>query len=367
MKHLRILLVIILLYLVSIAILQPDVYSYRFNTDIVDKYLCSQSITWEPPCKRLFLSDSDVHIGAAYMYVKGADPTVYHFEHGPLMKYLYGVTILLTGNPFHLEVLFGILYVLLSYTFAWKIFRSIPVAIATSVLLLIDPVFRNLTADASFELGQASFMLGYGLSVLFLRKNYVLQGILLGLFASAKFWGAVPFFMFMFHGYLYFKKQFNARAFIKHLLVAFLTYATTYLQAFVIRDGMFNIFWYQLRVIKFWFQHSSASMPFSSVTLFLGGFYKSWWGSDEIIRSQIWSIAWPASFVITLSATIKRLLGRVLTLKILAGALPIGYLLYLGIQAPFPRYFILLLPFFYMTSAHVVWKYIKQKGILKIS
>jgi hypothetical protein len=109
-------------------------------------------------------------------------------------------------------------------------------------------------------------------------------------------------------------------------------------------------------------QHSVTNLPFASLILFLTGFYKSWWGDHGIVRSPVWSILWPVSFIVSLINFFILLKRKKINLQLFVSLLPIVYLFYLGVQAPFPRYFILILPFFYMTLAnYLVVFFIKNK------
>ncbi len=348
-KHFFYFFLIIVIYLITIYFFQPHVFSYRFNTSLIKKYFCSQDITYEPPCRRLFLSDGDLHIAAGYLYIKGADPTEYHFQHTPFVKYLYGLTILLTKNPFHLEIFFCILYLLLTYVLAFKLFRSTKIAAVTSLLLIFDPLFIMLSGDASFEMGQACFLLTYLFFVLYKKDNFWLQGLFLGLFASAKFWGAVPFFVIVLNGYNLIKKKVKLKTVFQQLLIGFIVFSLTYLKAFINRNGFFNIFFFQMKLLKYWKEHSMTNIPFSSLTLFLGGFYKSWWGNYSIVRTDQWSWLWPITFFVSFIKSIKIFRKKLINTELLFSSISIIYLFYLGIQAPFPRYFILILPFFYIT------------------
>lgn len=351
MKHVFLLLTIVLIYLGLLVSFQPKIFSYRFDRSLIDRYLCSQDITTEPPCKRLFLSDGDIHIAAGYLYINGADPTDYNFQHTPFVKYLYGLSILLTKNPFYLEILLGLIYLCLSYLLAINLFKSVIVAGLTSLLLLFDPLFLMLSGDASLEMGQACFLLAYAYVVLYKKENFLWQGIFLGLFASSKFWGAVPFFVLMFNGFNIIKKSVSLRTFLLQLFVGFIVFSLTYLKSFINRAGLFNIFFFQLKLLKYWTTHSVANVPFSSISLFLSGFYKSWWGNRSIIRANVWSFLWPIIFLSPFPKILKFIKNRKLDVAFLISLIPITYLLYLGLQAPFPRYFILILPFFYMTFA----------------
>lgn len=354
MKHVFLLLTIILIYLGVLVFFQPKIFSYRFDRSLIDRYFCSQDITTEPPCKRLFLSDSDLHIAAGYLYINGTDPTDYHFQHTPFVKYLYGLTILLTKNPFHLEILFGMIYLCLAYLLAFKLFKSVVVAGFTSLLLLFDPLFLMLSGDASFEMAQACFLLAYTYVVLYKKENFLLQGVFLGLFASSKFWGAVPFFVLMLNGFNIVKKRISLKTFLLQLFVGFIVFSLTYLKSFINRGGLFNIFFFQLKLLKYWKTHSVANVPFSSISLFLGGFYKSWWGDQSIIKADVWSFLWPIIFLSPFPKILKFIKNRKIDITFLISLIPITYLLYLAIQAPFPRYFILILPFFYMTFVKLI-------------
>jgi hypothetical protein len=136
-------------------------------------------------------------------------------------------------------------------------------------------------------------------------------------------------------------------------------------------------------VIKFWINHSITNLPFASVLLFLTGIFKKWWDNQEFTFSHLYSILWPISFFASLSLIkknfvfnrkeIKKLLKnknsifntigekieflwgvvyKKSDLKLLIFAIGPLYLLYLGPQAPFVRYFVIVLPFFYLSLAY---------------
>lgn len=349
MRHIVILSLIAIIYLVRLFLISPQIFSYRFSESLIKKYFCSQDIPKEPPCKRLFLSDGDIHIASGYLYIKGADPTEYNFQHTPFIKYLYGFTILLTKNPFYLEILLGIVYLFLIYVLAFRIFGSFIVSALTVLAIIFDPLFIMLSKDASLELGQAVFLLAYMLTILYKKENYLIQGIFLGLFASSKFWGAVPFFVLMLNGFNLFKKRLKIKTFLLHLLVGFFVFSLTYLKTFINKHGLFNIIFFQLKLLKYWVNHSITNFPFASIGLFLTGLYKSWWDNNLIVKSDGWSFLWPIIFFITGYRSITFIKKKLFNNQFLIFLIPFAYLFYLGAQAPFLRYFILILPFFYMT------------------
>jgi hypothetical protein len=229
--------------------------------------------------------------------------------------------------------------------------------------MTVGTLLMTLTSGATFDVGQAVLMMLYGLTVLFRPKNFLLQGLLLGLFASAKFWGDVPFFILMFNGYNLLKHRFDLKTFLLHLFFGFLFFSSTYIVAFVHNNGNFNIIFFQLKVLKYWITHSTASVPFSSVILFLTGYHKSWWGDQGIVKGETWGILWPFSVLLAILTLKKDILQRQITKKTLFAFLPLVYLLYLGAQAPFIRYFILILPFFYSTTASYIINSLDDKSV----
>jgi len=366
MKNWSILIFIILLYLLKLYFVNPEIFTYRFNKNSINQYFCSQDIPREVPCKRVFLSDGDLHIAAGYLYVNGYDPSQYHFQHAPLIKYLYGLIILLFNNPYYLEIMFVILYLIISYILIWKVYESHAIAILTCLFMSLGPLLRTLSGDASFDVGQAVFMLTYGILVLYKPKNFLLQGLFLGLFASAKFWGAVPFFIIVFNGYNLLKRQFSFKLFVLQLLIAFLVFTSTYTVTFINTRGNFNLILFQFKVLKYWLDHSTASLPFSSLILFLSGYYKSWWDTQEITKGEVWNILWPLSFIISFLKIRSDIVNKQVTKKTLFAFIPVAYLFYLSPQTPYVRYFILILPFFYAVSTEfIINNFSKKNSALK--
>lgn len=345
---------IIALYLLEFFLKNPGVFSYKFTPLLLDRYLCSQDIPYEPPCKRLFLSDGDIHIAAGYLYAKGADPTTYNFQHPPLIKYLYGYSILLVDNPYLGQIGLGIIFLFLTYILSFGIFKKTQVSFLSCLFLVTDPLFLNLSADALLDLGQGVFLLLYFLSVLFYKKNFLLQGIALGLLFASKFWGGSLFFFLALAFYLLYKRQFNLKWYLAHFGIAVIVFSLIYIKTFINKGGFFNIVFFELKTLKYWLNHSVASIFGSSVFLFLTGCFKSWWGNKTTIRADTWSIVWPIVFVVALLKSITLFLKKTINLKFLTALVPVAYLFYLGIQAPFARYYILVLPFFYMVFADLI-------------
>lgn len=353
-KQLLYLFTIICVYLLILFMFKHQIFTYKFDENLIKRYFCSQDIPYEPSCPREWLSDEELHIAAGYLYATGSDPAEVDFQHMPLINYFYGFSILAFNNPYYVEIAFGILFLSLVYMLGIKVFKSTHVAVIACLLFLIDPLFLDLSTQASYELGQASFILLYFYFIIFHEKNFLLRGVTLGLIATSKFWGAALFFVVFFNAYKFFTKNFKFRVFAFSLMTAFITFSIVYIQSYIVRDFYFNIIYLQLKILKYWLTHSITNIPFASLILFTTGFFKSWWGNHEILRTQPWSILWPISLLTSLFFLCKFFLAKNFKAIFLCSIIPISYLLYLGLQAPFSRYFIVILPFCYLSFAKFI-------------
>lgn len=365
-------------YLILLYHFQKEIFNYRFSYNTVKRYLCSQDIPYEPSCKRVFISDDKIHQAAGYLYFYNNDPTQYNFQHPPLAKYFYGLSIYLFKNPYLIQIFFGVILIFIIYLIGRVVFNSRFVSLITTIVFIFDPLFLFISGSNLLDLPQTVFNLLYFLFLL-IWKNWFLAGVFLAMFAGSKFYGAVIFFGFLYHFYLYLKNEFNLKKFILHLLTAFLVFNLFYINSYLKQGLKFNIFFLQLKVIKYWLNHSITNLPFASVLLFIFGIFKKWWGDYNFTFSSIYSFLWPISLFTNLyllkinlinkkifNKRIKynpnlnviiskiKILRKSFDLKTLINLIPPLYLLYLGPQAPFARYFVIILPFSYLGLANFV-------------
>ncbi len=330
---------------------------------LIGRYYLSQDITHEVDGKRLFLSDDEIHIAAGYLYSMGADPTEYNFQHPPLIKYMFGFMTRLTDNPYLVQVVLSLLLLLLTYFLGFTVSRSWKGALLASALLAIDPLFISFSTLALLDLGQSVLVISYLIvSVIYTRK-YWLQGIILGLLLTSKFWAGSLFFIALINCYLLIKRRFDTRHFTYQICTAFFVFCLVYARSFIAHRGLFNIVFFELKTLKYWFHHSVSSVYGASLILFTTGYLKSWWGAKEVLRAQYWSLVWPIGLCITAVVACKRILREKLRLSpaTLIYIIPVTYLGYLSIQAAYERYFIILLPYLYIGLASILIPPIMKK------
>lgn len=347
---------ITILFAAFIWFFHPVGLTYRFNSNLIHDYLRSQDI--EDPGSlihdRIFVSDSDIYIASGYLYAKGSDPTSYNFQHPPLIKYLFGFSTLLTGNPYWVQIFFGLILLYLTCFLGEKIFKNVWIGFAASIFLLIDPVFGAMMDNALLDLGQTVFVFGYLISAFFYPANYILQGILLGFSAASKFWSTILIYIIIVNSYKIFfqKKKVDYRKLLLSFLIAAIVFCLTYIKAFIDAGGAFNVFAFLGKDLKFMLTHDSSKTLGGPLLLFVTGYFAPWWQMG-ISRAAEWSSLWPLGIIASIWLAIKT---KIVKVNFFFYLLPFTYLLLTSTQSPFTRYFILILPFIYLSFANFLTK-----------
>lgn len=314
-----------------------DYFFQKFNTETVTNFLRSQDIfDQEDKIKdRIFVSDEVIYIASGYLYAKGADPREYNFQHTSFVKYLYGFSSLYFNLPLLPNIFLGFILLLEIYLLGKFTFKSEVVGFLSSLLMLIDPVFKEVTIYALLDLGQMVFLLGFILTTFFWKKHWIGQGVLLGLAFASKFYTPIIIFTGIIFLYKVLTKDFNLKKESLMLVVSFITFCSTYIVSFINDNGLFNIFFHQAKIFKFMLDHNSADQWGSVVKMFFGGYY-------------LWPISFFASIFVLLSE-------RTRSFKFLFAFLPVVYLFILCFQLPFVRYFVLIMPLLYLCFTSLVY------------
>jgi hypothetical protein len=339
----------------------PQIFRYKFNQNMIQDYLRSQDI--EDPNdtikNRITISDSDIYIVTGYLYAKGVDPTLYNFQHPPAIKYLFGLSTLLTGNPYYIQIIFGLALLYLTYYLGLKLIKNPLISLIAPGFLLIDPVFGGMMDGALLDLGQAFFALDYVILMLLFPESYIAQGLVLGFFAASKFWSTAIIFVILTLAYKLFlrKEKIDLKKLGLSFLVAAAIFLLTYLVSFIANGGLFNIFAFEGRVLRFMLAHNSAVQIGGPLVLFTTGFFAPWWQAG-VLRATDWSLLWPVGLAASMFLAFK---SKIRSLKFFFFALPFVYLLLTSTQVPFTRYFIIILPFIYLGIASLVFYSFNRK------
>ena len=345
----------------------PAIFKYRFDEGLIDNYFRSQDIEdKEDKIKdRIFLSDSEIYLATGYLYAKGEDPTKFNFQHPPLVKYLFGFATLFFGNPYWVQIFFALFLIFLTYLLGKMAFKKREVAFLASLFLVFDPLLKDNITQLLLDPAQAVFSLFYIILALYFPNNFLLNGFVLGLLFASKFWSSsllLVVFIFLYRKFLI-KEKVDYKNMFLSFLVAFFTFSLTYIKTFIDYGGLFNIFLFELKMLKFMLSHNTTSIFGNNLILFFSGHFVSWWEKGRILKADIWNFFWSLGFIfgILQIKNIKRL-----EKKDFIFIFPIFYFLINLFNAPFSRYFLIILPFIYLSLASFINSKLKtQKSKLK--
>lgn len=353
MKKLLPYIILTIFFAAYIIVRCPEVYKYKFNQSLAGDYLKSQDI--EDPQglikDRVILNDSEIYQASGYLYAKGASPISYDFQHPAFVKYLYGFSTVFTGNPYWVQIIFGAILLLLTYFLSTKLIKNKWLAMIPPILILIDPLFKNVLDGAYLDMGQSVFALLFVILAVYYPEKFILQGIILGLFAASKFWSTTGIFFVIVYGYKFLKKEkINFKRIFMSLIAAFITFSLVYIKAFFDAGGAFNIFVFLGKELKFMLSHNSAEGIGGSIILFVSGYFAPWWKAG-IDRAGDWNMLWPIGLAASIFLAIK---AKFREKESLFFVLPFFYLLLTSTGVPFTRYFLIILPYIYICLVKLV-------------
>jgi len=135
----------------------------KFGPNLINNYLRSQDIldTENKIKDRILISDSDIYIASGYMYANGIDPRKYNFQHPPFIKYLFGLSSKYFNLPLLPNIFFAGFLILGVYLLGINVFKNPTIGFLASILLMFDPVFKEVTIYALLDLGQIYLYYGF--------------------------------------------------------------------------------------------------------------------------------------------------------------------------------------------------------------
>jgi len=330
--NLKFILVLTLSFFVFVFLNKQKLFE-SFDSEMVSRYLRSQDILDETSRikDRIFVSDEEIYIASGYLYANGARPTEYNFQHPPFIKYLFGLSSKYFNMPLIPNIIFAGILIFEVFLLGKLVFKNELIGLVASLLLMFDPVFREVTVYALLDLGQIVFILGFIITTFFWKKNWVGQGVLLGLALASKFYSPVVIFYCLIVLYKLAIKQLTINHEVKVLAFAFLAFSICYFKSFP-----FNIIFYQAKIVKFMLDHNQAVEWGGVLKMFFGGYF-----------------LWPILFFVNLYQLFR---SKFASVQFLLFLIPISYFLILMFQLPFTRYFILILPFLYLSFGNFLIK-----------
>lgn len=265
---------------------------------------------WRIPFSTRVISDSQLYKVAGWRYLQGNDLFSIAPEVPPFGKYLFGISIRYTNNPY----LISILTFFMTLVAFWLTGRALKLKnrelTFSLTLLLSSPLFLGTIRTAELDSFQLLFLTCHALFIIHAVKtksfwpkvgHFLLAGVSLGSLAAVKFPVYVPLILLVDSYYLFKNKQ--LRWLLSVVIMTGITYVSTF-GPYLVNHSLREFISTQAWMVDFYAHSASGSIPFMASVTTLSCFYKGWWGSGfQCIDS--WSIWWPISIMVAVGVMFK--------------------------------------------------------------
>lgn len=273
-------------------------YDYAY---FADRYVRSQYVLSENATN--IINDYDLYAYAGYYYVTGGEVNRVNFENPPLGKYLIGLSIILFHNHMVIYLIYGIIFLFLTYKFALLIFKNQTVAVLSMLVLTLDPYFHQAIFFSLLDFPMSIFFLS-GI-YLFLKANkwqcYVISSFFFGLAISTKFFPSFFLILIYLTAYQILFRKKHLLPFLLSLLVSAFVYLMSYSQ-YLLNSSLWEFIKFQWWVMR-WRMGNPVVLGNGFLTMFLGKF-RPWWPTNEKLHSYTaeWSLIIPVISGLTLAS-----------------------------------------------------------------
>lgn len=303
-----------------------------------------------------FFSDSQLYAILGYKYLRGDLPTNLHPEVPPLGKMLIGTSIFLFKNENIASFLFSLCNLILIYLLGRFIGLPGQWSVLSLILLSLDLQFWDLATSSMLDMFLLTFLLISFLSFYKGQKNprwFLLSSLFLGFMAGTKLYFTALLAMAVCILTMVFSGSF--KMFIRHIIslpVFLLGFFLPYMTSFFSGMGIMEFIRFQRWLTSWW--AGNSKIPFGGIfpIIFLNRWY-TWWGSREVISVSGWNLLWPITAILAYLSPLK-LIKSQNTLLLSIELWIFGYLIFMSITSPFPRYLLLLFPFWLVLALKLI-------------
>lgn len=334
-----------IIFVMAVAIVKYwEIWSTPTNQDEYgDKYSKSQYVLG--PKSDEWISDSELYVYAGFAYIKGQDPTTINFEHPPLAKYITGLSQLLTGNAYLVNLVLYPFLLWLVCLFSSIIVSNEKIKASIVVLFGLQPIVFTQLQYALLDLVFVSSILG--LFIVLHQKftsnllKYIVVGCLLGVIAAVKY--PIPFIFIpsAIVGLVAFKNS-HLKYLILSGFFAAVIYLLSYSMYFYHGHSILDFLAFEKYRYVWWIGDRTMPKFLIFQNLFTGKFPAWWDGGPEQVTKD-WNIILPITFVLfvtTISWSERKFWN------LLIAGFGLGMIFVYGYaSASALRYLILLLPF----------------------
>jgi predicted membrane-bound dolichyl-phosphate-mannose-protein mannosyltransferase len=291
------------------------------------------------------IDDNTLYQYAADAYWRGEDPTTINFEHPPLGKYIFGLSLRLFDRVLVINVLFyvGCLALFARLAKQLKLSGSLTF-LAVGYLALGSGLLGHLRT-ALFDLQILFWSLAF-FNALFIPKEtwqkHLLIGFVLGILIATKYFFPLLFLFLALWGLWAWRRHAIVKA-VAGLLVTGLVYLASYAAFFLHQHSLLDFFRFEWFRFRWWTGDRTIPKLIILETLLRGKYHAWWLPNYQVLPSGDWNISWPLIFIFYLISLAKQKLNLQQAIIILY---TLGLMaIYLFGSAVYGRYLLQLIPF----------------------
>jgi hypothetical protein len=364
-----------IIQLVQITYFKRGLFTEKYDVGYwKDRFEHSQ---WAIPLSKRIIGDDGLFAYIGYGLVNGGSISGFDSEVPPLGKYFIGLSIKIFNNPLYYSILFGLGSLVLFYKLGIRMFKDKSSSLFAVSILFLDPLLFSQFWQSTLDVCQLFFLLAHVLSVAHLANiktktgnkhifYALISGIFLGLFAQVKYPILLPL-IFVIESIFFILKR-TKKEYCMYIAGIGLAILTVNIKFFIDGNPMIDFFGFQKYILSFYLRsqltvHNGAILQM----LFLGNFPSL--SGGELVRVNEWWIMWPIISVTGILASILFILKKNISLIWKGfGLFILGSLFILTIIPSYPRYLVIILPFFYLVTIKLTQSFSNEiKIILCIS
>lgn len=249
--------------------------------EIGRKYSQSQYILGDAAVE--MIDDSLTYAFAGFTYIQGEDPTIINFAHPPLVKYVFGLSYLLFGTSYvlNLPILIATLiaFLMLAKRLGLSpVFSTIAMIVFAVSTPLISHVGQTLL-DTWLTLFAMIFLILLLSPNLASKKIAVGIAITIGVLASSKyFFPFILLYIGVLSIWLFYKKLLRQLLII--LPVAGVIYLSVYTAFFINNHSLIDFFKFEAFRFNWWSGDTPLGKPYILHTI-LNGCVQNWWSESN--------------------------------------------------------------------------------------
>lgn len=320
-------------------------YLEKFNAEKLEKVFRYSQFARNSEDRKFIIEDWDLFALAGYRYIKGENPADINFEHPPLAKYFFGLSILIFGNPAVIQIFFGLGSLSLIFLIGKKIFNSNLLAVIPPFIFSFDQIFLTQLRLSMLDLPQLFFViLSFFVfeKALKNKKYYFLLGINLGVIFAIKYLSVAIFGVYFV--YLLFKKRQDIKFYLGAVVIAVFVYFLSWIAFFINGKNISDFIQLNINIVRLYRSYLPEYPKGEIWRLLLTGNWKVWFGNTPFVHVAEYWWFWPLSFLGLVATTLiaRKFDNLFLTLVILWSWF---YLFSVSFHVIFPRHLLLFLPF----------------------